>query len=71
MNQDFQNKSLITKVAGININFTFHTLSFINMLTYCLKCKNKTENVDSKMLKTKNTRKILSSKCAIVKNQDS
>ena len=35
------------------------------MLTYCLKCKKDTKNVDSKMLKTKNGRAILSSKCAI------
>ena len=34
------------------------------MLTYCLKCKKDTECVDSKMLKTKNGRPMLSSKCA-------
>ena len=32
------------------------------MLTYCLKCKKDTENVDSKMLKTKNGRNMLLSK---------
>ena len=36
------------------------------MLTYCLKCKKKdTEKVDSKMLKTRNGRPFLSSKCAV------
>ena len=35
------------------------------MLTYCLKCKKDTECVDSKMLKTKNGRSFLSSKCAV------
>ena len=35
------------------------------MLTYCLKCKKDTENVDSKMLKTKNGRTMLTSKCAV------
>ena len=35
------------------------------MLTYCLKCKRNTKNIDSKMLKTKNSRLMLSSKCAI------
>ena len=35
------------------------------MLTYCLKCKKDTEKVDSKMLKTKNGRPMLSSKCAV------
>ena len=42
------------------------------MLTYCVKCRKNTENVDSKALKTKNGRSMLLSKCAhvVVKNQD-
>ena len=28
------------------------------LLTFCLKCKKDTENVDSKMFKTKNSRRI-------------
>ena len=35
------------------------------MLTYCLKCKTDTESVDSKILKTKNGRPMLSSKFAV------
>ena len=35
------------------------------MLPLCLKCKNNTENVDPKVLKTKNCRTTLSSKCAL------
>ena len=35
------------------------------MLTYCLKCKKNTKNMDAKMMKTKNGRFVLSSKCAI------
>ena len=35
------------------------------MLTYCLKCKKDTESVDSKILKTKNGRPMLSSKFAV------
>ena len=35
------------------------------MLKCCLKCKKDTENVDSKILKTKNGRTLLSSKCAV------
>ena len=35
------------------------------MLTYCLKCKIDTENVNSKVLKTKNDRTTLLSKCAV------
>ena len=34
------------------------------MLIYCLKCKKNTKNIDAKMLKTKNGRFALSSKCA-------
>ena len=35
------------------------------MLTYCLVCRNNTENKDVKTLKTKNGRLILSSKCVV------
>ena len=36
-----------------------------NMLTCCLKCKRNTKYKDAKMIKTKNGRLILSSKCAV------
>ena len=35
------------------------------MLTYCLKCKRNIENKDAKMVKNKNGRLILLSKCAV------
>ena len=35
------------------------------MLAYCLKCKKNTKNIDTKMMKTKNGRFMLSSKCAV------
>ena len=35
------------------------------MLTYCLKCKKNTKNIDAKMMKTKNGRFVLSSKCSV------
>ena len=35
------------------------------MLTYCLKCKRNTKNRAAKMIKTKNGRLILTSKCAV------
>ena len=35
------------------------------MFTYCLKCKKDTESVDSKLLKTKNGRTVLLSKCTV------
>ena len=33
------------------------------MLTYCLKCRKDTENIDPKMVRTKNKRLIMQSKC--------
>ena len=33
------------------------------MLTYCVKCRKNTENLDSKVFKTKNNRLIMQSKC--------
>ena len=38
------------------------------MLTYCLKCKKDTQNVDSKVI-TKNGKKMLLSKCAVFGNK--
>ena len=35
------------------------------MMKYCVKCKENTKNIDSKMLETKSSRLMLSSKCAI------
>ena len=35
------------------------------MLTYCLVCKKDTENKDAKLIKTKNGRLALSSKCVV------
>ena len=33
------------------------------MKTYCMECKKDTENIDPKMLRTKNNRLIMQSKC--------
>ena len=33
------------------------------MKTYCLKCKKNTENLDSKIFRTKNNKLIMQSKC--------
>ena len=35
------------------------------MLTYCIKCRKKTENLNSKIFKTKNGRLIMQSKCPV------
>ena len=43
------------------------------MKTYCAKCRKDTENIDLKIVRTKNNRFIMHSKCSVckVKNQDS
>ena len=42
------------------------------MNTYCLKCKKITSNIDPKIVKTKNNRLLMQSKCnvSILKSQD-
>ena len=39
------------------------------MKTYCLKCKKDTGNIDPKMLRTKNNRLLMQSKCSVCKNK--
>ena len=41
------------------------------MNTYCLSCKKDTKNIDSKVIKTKNNRKMMLSKCSICNNKNS
>ena len=41
------------------------------MLTSCLVCRKNTENKDAKMMKTKNGRLMLSSKCVVCGNKKS
>ena len=35
------------------------------MKTYCVKCRKDTENIDTKMIRTKNNRLIMKSKCPV------
>ena len=35
------------------------------MITYCMKCRKDTENIDPKMVRTKNNRLIMQSKCFV------
>ena len=35
------------------------------MNTYCIKCKKDTANIDPKMIKTKNNRLLMQSKCSV------
>ena len=41
------------------------------MNTSCLKCKKDTSNIDPKMVKTKNNRLLMQSKCSVCGNNDS
>ena len=41
------------------------------MNTYCLKCKKDTENIDPKIVRTKNNRLLIQSKCSDCKNKKS
>ena len=41
------------------------------MNTYCLKCKKETFNIDLKMVKTKNNRLLMQSKCSVCKTKKS
>ena len=41
------------------------------MDTYCLSCKKDTKNIDPKVTKTKNNRKMMLSKCSICNNKKS
>ena len=39
------------------------------MNTYCLSCKKDTRNIDPKVVKTKNNRKMMLSRCSICNNK--
>ena len=41
------------------------------MNTYCLSCKKDTRNINPKVLKTKNSRKMMLSRCSICNNKKS
>ena len=41
------------------------------MKTYCLKCKKDTENIDPRVVRTKNNRLLMQSTCSDCKNKKS
>ena len=41
------------------------------MKTYCVKCRRNTDNIDSKIFRTKNNRLLMQSKCSVCKNKKS
>ena len=40
-------------------------------ITYCLSCKEYTKNIDPRIVKTKNNKQVMSSKCSICNNKKS
>ena len=42
-----------------------------NMNTYCLSCKKDTRNINPNVIKTKNNRKMMLSRCSICNNKKS
>ena len=40
-------------------------------ITYCLSCKKDTKNIDPRIVKTKNNRKMMLSRCSICNNKKS
>ena len=40
------------------------------MNTYCLSCKKDTRNINPKVIKTKNNRKMMLSRCSICNNKN-
>ena len=41
------------------------------MNTYCLSCKKDTRNINPKVIKTKNNKKMMLSRCSICNNKNS
>ena len=39
-------------------------------IIYCLSCKKDTRNIDPKVIKTKNNKRVMSSKCPICNNKN-
>ena len=40
-------------------------------ITYCLSCKKDTRNIDPKVIKTKNNKRVTISRCSICNNKKS
>ena len=40
-------------------------------ITYCLSCKKDTRNIDPRIVKTKNNKRVMSSKCSICNHKKS
>ena len=40
-------------------------------ITYCLSCKKDTKNINPRIVKTKNNKRVMSSKCSTYNNKES
>ena len=43
----------------------------MRVITYCLSCEKDTRNIDPKVIKTKNNKRVIISKCSICNNKKS
>ena len=55
--------------SELEIYLQFLLTDIIKITTYCIKCKKDTENIDPKIVKTKNSRLLMRSKCSDCKNK--
>ena len=72
INQSFKNKNTIKKVIGTKFILNFSYANYYKKFWYKKRfalCKRNIENVNSKVLNTRNGRTILISKCAACKSQ--
>ena len=62
---------MLHKSDDLSLWFTFfkHYNYKRNMQTYCVSCRKNTDNVNSKLVKTKNGRLQLKSQCSICGNE--
>ena len=61
-------KTPLSKVPLLKI-FCFNIIQKMN--TYCLSCKKDTRNINPNIIKTKNNRKMMLSRCSICNNKKS
>ena len=66
-------KLKVNMIQRVNQKFIFNFLlaDIMKMKTYCLKCKKDTENIDPRVVRTKNNRLLMQSKCSDCKNKKS
>ena len=58
-------------LSNLGIKTPLSKVPLLKMNTYCLSCKKDTRNIDPKIIKTKNNRKMMLSRCSICNNKKS